>query len=162
MYIQRNKSKGKNGVIYQSTLLCHKYRENGKIKTKVISNLSSFPKELILTIENTLKHKNAPLIHADEIMVKRSIDYGLIFLLMSLMDKLHINRVLEKVVPDHSALLKAIIIGKIVTRGSKLGIYNWLKRNAYICSRLGVDIEKTKVDNLYFALGQSSLHQDKI
>jgi len=162
MYIQRNKATGKNGKIYSSTLLCSKYRQDGKIKTKVEANLSYMPAELILTIENVMKHGKGALVAARDIIVKSAIDYGLVYLLVHLMDKLRISQTLEKVLPGQAAILKAIIIGKIVTRGSKLGIYNWLKRNNNICSRLGVDIENTKVDDLFSALTRASNLQEKI
>jgi len=48
MYIQRNKVKSKNGKEYFSVLLCSKYREDGKIKTRVEANLSHLPASLIL------------------------------------------------------------------------------------------------------------------
>lgn len=162
MYVQRNKSKGKNGKIYSSTLLCSKYRQDGEIKTKVVANLSHMSDKLILTIENVLKKGKVALVSVKDIIVKNSIDYGLVYLLVHLLDKLKISQTLEKVLPEQAALLKAIIIGKIITRGSKLGIYNWLKRNEKICSKLGLDIHNTKVDDLYYALAQASYSQKKI
>ncbi len=54
MYVQRNKSIGKNGKVYRSVLLCHKYREAGKIKTKVLANLSHLPEKTVLLIGNSL------------------------------------------------------------------------------------------------------------
>ena len=162
MYIQRNKAVGKKGKIYTSTLLCSKYRMDGKIKTKVEANLSHMPTELILTIDNVLKHGKDALINTKDILVKRSIDYGLVYLLIHLIDKMRISQTLEKVLPEQAAILKAIIIGKIVTRGSKLGIFNWLKRNEKICLKLGIDIEQTKVDDLYFALAQANYSQKQI
>lgn len=162
MYIQRNKTTGKNGRIYASTLLCSKYRQAGKIKTKVEANLSHMPAELVLNIENFLKYGKGALIATKDIVVKKSIDYGLVYLLIHLMDKLRISQTLERVLPGHVAILKAIIIGKIITRGSKLGIFNWLKRNERICSKLGVDIKNTKVDDLYYALAQACYSQKKI
>ena len=162
MYIQRNKSIGKNGKIYRSTLLSHKYRKDGKILTKVLANLSHMSDDLILTIENHLKHGKAALVSTKDIMIKKSIDYGLVFLLIHLMKKLRISQTLEKILPEHASLLKAIIIGKIITRGSKLGIYNWLSRNKNICSGLGIDIENTKVDDLYLSLAHASYSQKLI
>ncbi len=162
MYIQRNISKGKNGKIYRSVLLCNKYREEGKIKTKVLANLSHLPERVILSIENTLKHKSETLVYEKDIAVEQSIDFGLFLLLYHLMDELRIAEVLEKVMPEQSPLLKAIIVGKIITRGSKLGIFNWLNRNEFISSKLGVDIKSKKVDDLYFALGYASLKQNKL
>ena len=163
MYVQRNKTTGKNGKVYTSTLLCSKYRQDGKIKTKVETNLSHMPEELILTIENVLKHDTGALVTTKSIVAESAIDYGLVYLLIHLMDKLRISQTIEKTLPpQQSALLKATIIGKIITRGSKLGIYNWLKRNNNICSHLNIDIENTKVDHLYSALGQASQVQQKI
>ncbi len=163
MYIQRNKTKGKNGKVYTSTLLCTKYRQGKKIKTKVETNLSHMPEELVLTIENTLKYNKKALVAVKDILVKSATDFGLLYLLMHLMDKLRISQTLEKALPARqAALLKAIIIGKIVTRGSKLGIYNWLGRNENICSKLKLDIGNTKIDDLYSSLGQASLMQQKI
>ena len=118
MYIQRNKSTGKNGKVYTSTLLCTKYREEGKIKTRVEANLSHMPEEMVLGIENMLKHEKGTLVANKDIAVKKAIDFGLVFLLIHLMDKLHISKTLEKTMPNQAAILKGIIIGKIITRGS--------------------------------------------
>ncbi len=162
MYIKTNKSKGKNGNVYTSSLICQNYRQAGKIKTDVVLNISHLPAELILTIKNALKYGQGALVSAKDIIVKKSIDFGLAFLLIHIMEKLRISQTLEKVLPIQAPILKAIIIGKVITRGSKLGIYNWLKRNKEICVRLGIDIENTKVDDLYSALGQASYMQKKI
>jgi hypothetical protein len=56
MYIQHNKSVNKKtGKEYKSVILCSKYREGGKVKTRAIANLSHLPAHVILSIENTLK-----------------------------------------------------------------------------------------------------------
>jgi len=162
MYIQRNKSTGKNGKVYTSTLLCTKYREDGKIKTRVEANLSHMPEEMVLGIENMLKHEKGTLVANKDIAVKKAIDFGLVFLLIHLMDKLHISKTFEKTMPDQAAILKGIIIGKIITRGSKLGIHNWLNRNRDISLKLGLDIENTKLDDFYSALGASAFKQPQI
>ena len=162
MYIQRNKSTGKNGKVYTSTLLCTKYREEGKIKTRVEANLSHMPEEMVLGIENMLKHEQGTLVANKDIAVKKAIDFGLVFLLIHLMDKLHISKTLEKTMPNQAAILKGIIIGKIITRGSKLGIHNWLNRNRDISLKLGLDIENTKLDDFYSALGASAFKQPQI
>ncbi len=162
MYIQRNKSKGKNGKIYTSTLLCHKYREGGEIKTHVLANLSRLPENIINSISNILKHGEDALVKFSDIQVSKVVDYGLILVIMLLMNSLKIDKLLDKVVPELSPRLKAIIIGKIVTRGSKLGIFNWLNRNKFISNKLELDIKKLQVDDLYQALGAASFNQNKI
>ncbi|MFW6246147.1 MAG: hypothetical protein ACOC13_01725 [Tangfeifania sp.] len=67
MYVQRNKTTGKNGKPYTSTLLCTKYRQDGKIKTKVKANFLHMPEALVLTNENMLKHGKGALVSAESI-----------------------------------------------------------------------------------------------
>lgn len=162
MYIQTNISKGKNGKEYKATLLCKKYREDGKIKTKVLTNLSKMPDEIITTIKNQLKHSLGALVHVTDIIVTRSINYGFVFLILFLIKKLRIGDVLQKTVPQLAPCLLLIIIGKIVTRGSKLGIYNWIQRYPEIARKIGIDLKTLKVEDLYHALGASSNYQNKI
>lgn len=162
MYLQTNKSKGKNGKIYTAYFLCHKYRDNGKIKTKVLANLSKLPIEIIMSIGNLLKHGKDALVQLSDIIVEKSIDYGLVFLIIFLMKRLRIRDTLQKTVPEISARLELIIIGKIVTRGSKLGIYNWIYRNPKVAEKLEIGISKLKTDDLYQALGSASFNRNKI
>jgi len=120
------------------------------------------PEKTVLLIENSLKHNSEALVYEKNIAVESSIDIGLFLLLFHLMNKLRISEIFEKVMPEQASLLKTVIIGKIITRGSKLGIFNWLNRNEFISSKFGVDIKNKKVDDLYFALGQASLMQEKL
>ncbi len=162
MYIQTNKSKGKNDKVYTAYFLCHKYRADGKIKTKVLANLSKLPLEIITSISGLLKHGRDTLVLLSDLVVSKASDYGLICLILFLIKELRIREVLQKTVPDIAAKLELIIIGKIVTRGSKLGIYNWICRHPEIAEKIDIDIDSLKVDDLYQALGAASFHQNKI
>jgi transposase len=80
-----------------------------------------------------------------------------------MMQQLRIDQVLEKTLSEQDAtLVKAMLIGKIITGGSKLCIFNWLRREPGICKLLGLDMKGRKVDQLYSSLGQLWLHQSKI
>ena len=164
MYIQRNKSKNsKTGKEYSSVLLCSKYREGKKVKTKTVANLSNFPENVILSIENTLKSDRETTVLLKDIVVSKCIDYGYVFVLLFIMKELRIDEVLSKTLSKSDAsLVKAMIIGKIITGGSKLFIFNWLKREIEICKLFDLDINKYKVDNLYYSLGQLWLNQPQI
>jgi transposase len=163
MYIQRNKVKSTKGKVYTSVLLCTKYREGGKIKTRIEANLTKLPAHIILGIENMLKSDRDAMVCLKDISINSCIDYGYVFVLLHLLDELRIDEVLEKVLPlEDATLVKAMIIGKIMTAGSKLCIYNWLVRESAICKLLGLDMTRYKVDRLYAALGQLSTHQLKI
>ena len=163
MYIQRNKIKSKTGKEYHSVLLCSKYREGGKVKTRTELNLSSLPEHLILGIANMLKSDRETTVCLKDITVSRCIDYGYVFVLLHLLRELRVDEVLEKVLPAEDAkLVKAMIIGKIMTGGSKLCIYNWLLRESAVCELLGLDMSGYRVDRLYASLGQLHTYQVQI
>jgi len=161
MYIQYCTSK-QNGKSYTYPLLCRKYRAEGKIKTEVISNLTKFPKEVVLAIEGALKKGKEIMVSIKDVVVKRSIDYGFIFVLLAIMKRLRIDEALEKVLGERANIVKLMIIGKIVTRGSKLCIYNWIHRNKEIAKEFNIDLSTLKVDTLYDVLGELSNVQSKI
>jgi transposase len=163
MYIQRNHTKGKAGKIYSATFLCSKYRENGKVKTKVLANLSQLPEQTITGIEKLLKSEKEDLIPSKDITVSQCIDYGYLFFVYQIMKQLRIDEVLRKTIPaGHVSLVESMILGKLITGRSKLSIYNWLQRESYVADLLGITMEGMKVDNLYNSLGVLPHYQKKI
>ena len=128
MYVQFCTSK-QNGKSYTYPLLCRKYRESGKIKTEVIANLTKFPDAVVTAIMGALKKGGDVLVSLKDIVVKSSIDYGFVYVLLVIMERLRITEVLEKMLGERAKIVRLLIIGKIVTRGSKLCIFNWIKRN---------------------------------
>lgn len=161
MYIQYSKSTS-NGKTYTYPMLCRKYRESGKIKTEVIANLTKFPNETVLAIAGALKKGKEVLVSLKDIIIKKSIDYGFVFVLLALMDRLRITEVLEKTFPDRAKFVRLMIIGKIVTRGSKLCIFNWIKRNEAIAKKLDIDLTTLKLETLYETLSDLSNIQGRI
>jgi len=161
MYIQYCTSK-QNGKTYTYPLLCKKYREAGKIKTEVVANLTKFPQDAVLAIAGALKKGKDIMVSLKDIAIKKSIDYGFVFILLAIMQRLRITEVLEKIMGESANLVRLMIIGKIVTRGSKLCIFNWIQRNDVIAKKLGIDLCTLKVGTLYEALSDLSYLQDKI
>ena len=162
MYIQRNISKYKEAE-YKTVLLCEKYRKDGKIKTKVHANLSHLPEELVVSIENILKSKSEAVVKEKDIVVENCYDYGYIFVIEQLMERLRINESLEKILPQANInLVKSMIIGKLVMKGSKLAIFNWLERETEVSKRLGLSMSKSKLDDFYASLAVLSRHKEKL
>lgn len=163
MYIQRNKKLKKDGTYYKSVLLCHKYRENGKIKTKVLANLSVLSDDAVLSLENSFKKKRGEAtILSKDIGVEKVIDYGFFFIILSLLNRLRISDVFDKIMPKESAIIKMLIIGKIMTRGSKLAIFNWIKRNPFYAKELSIDLKTLKLQDIYDTVGLTTVYQTKI
>ena len=161
MYIQYCTSKQK-GKSYTYPLLCRKYREDGKIKTEVILNLSKLPSEVVTAFAGALRKGREVLVSLKDIIIKKSIDYGFVFILITLMDRLRITDVLEKTMGKQAKFIRLMIIGKIVTRGSKLCIFNWIKRNETIAKKLGIDLETLKLETLYESLADLSNVQARV
>ena len=163
MYIQRNKSKYKNGKEYVSTLICHKYRQDGKIKTKILANISHLPEELITSIENIIKSKSEAIVKVKDIFVESCYDFGYIFVIEQLMNRLRIDETLSKTLPAAAVpLVKAMIIGKLAMKGSKLAIFNWLEREPELAKRFGLDMQKLKLDDFYGTLAVLKREKDKL
>jgi len=79
------------------------------------------------------------------------------------MKRLRINETLEKTLPEATVkLVKAIIIGKLVTKGSKLAIYNWLEREPEMAKRFGMDMKRSKLDDFYSSLSVLHRHKEKL
>jgi transposase len=170
MYIQRNVTHIK-GKEYRATLLCSKYRESGKIKTKVEANLSRLSEELIQGIQDLLKgetvsktkQETEKTVSLKDIGVSRCMDYAYPFFLNRIMNNLHIDEVLSRTLPScNVGIVKAMILGKIITGGSKLSIFNWLKRETGIADIIGVDTTSLKVQDLYRVLGSIPYYQQLI
>ena len=79
-------------------------------------------------MENVLKRGRDALVYLKDIIITKSIDYGFAYVLMVMMRRLRITDVLEKVLGEDAKYIKLMIIGKIITRGRKLSIFNWIQR----------------------------------
>ena len=79
------------------------------------------------------------------------------------MKLLRIDELFDKQLLSQMAThVKAMILGKIITGGSKLSIFNWLKRERYSSQLLKIESDGLKVDDLYRSLGQLPVYQKKI
>jgi transposase len=163
MYIHRNKYKAPSGKEYSTILLCESKREGKKVRKKTIANLSRLPEEVILSIENTLKSKTETVVKEKDIFVESCYDYGYVFVIEQLMRRLRINETLDKTLPAETAkLVKAMITGKLVMKGSKLSIFNWLEREPELAKRFNLDMKKYRLDDFYAALAVLNSHKEKL
>jgi len=166
MYLQFNKSKGKNGKIYESVLLCRKYRDKitGKPQTEVVFNLSKLglDNKTLTILKSSINKAKGVLVDSEDIKAKKTIDFGFVHLLVTIMNRLLISKTLDTVFGQNANIIKLMIIGKIVTRGSKLHIFNWIKRNNYLPELLNIDIKNLKLDDLYAQLSELSIMQTKV
>ena len=164
MYIVRNTRKKASGT-YIYTFLAKSYwdKETKKPKRKILANLSSLPKRTITTIGASLK-KGKDIFLLENLVVEKSIDYGYFFIILKIIKKLKIDQAIRTVLKEEDKTNIAIlmIIGKIITRGSKLGIVNWIKRNDILAEKLCIDITKLTEKDLYSVQFDLNNLQEKI
>lgn len=160
MYIVRNKRK-KGGKIYTYTFLAESCWDGKKSRKKILANLSSLSPKTIHTLELSLKGKEN-LMNLEELMIEKSIDYGQCLVILEIMKRLKIDQVIKNTFREKAELAILMIIGKIITRGSKLGIVNWIKREEIIANKIGVNIEAINEKKLYAVMEDLDSLQEKI
>ena len=146
MYIVQNKRK-KGGKVYTYTFVVESRwnKEKQRSEKKILANISFLPQRTITTLKNSLQNKKDTVLRKN-IEVERSVDWGYSFVILEIIKRLKIKKVFESSFPnDEQDKVKyaiLMIIGKIVTRGSKLGIVNWIKRNREVALEIGFDREE--------------------
>ena len=81
MYIQYIKSKYKDKV-YTSILLAESYREGGKMKRRIIANLTYWPKDLVENLQKLLR--GGKVINVEELPLKQGKSFGALYVLHQL------------------------------------------------------------------------------
>jgi transposase len=126
MYIQYIKSKYKDKV-YTSILLAESYREGGKMKRRIIANLTHWPKDLVENLQKLLR--GGKVINVEELPLKQGKSFGALYVLHQLSQRLGIDQALGKGREGSLALLQ--IYAGLITQGSRLYIANeWAKNEA--------------------------------
>ena len=155
MYIMRNK-KVVGSKVYTSTLLVEGYREGKKVKHRTISNLSSWPNELVKEFELLLK--GGKVTKLEDLRHGQGKSCGALIAIYEICKRLGILRAMGKSKKAQLAIL--LIMGRILTQGSRLHIVrSWVKDEAI------EEILKIKYfneDDLYESLDWLSENQEEI
>jgi len=114
MFIQTIHKKTKNKT-YTSVVLMENYRENGKVKHRIIANLSKWPPELIDGLRKILKGNQINTIEDLELTQGKSI--GGIFVINQIAKRLGIRQALGN--SKNGLLAMVQIAGRILTQGSR-------------------------------------------
>jgi transposase len=163
MFIKTNRSKSSSGKINESKLLCESYWENGKSKTRTIISLKKLPIKMQLLIEQSLASKKTK-VNLEDICIEKTIDYGYFMVIYEIIKRLKIDRSLEKFMGkgENTQIALLMIIGKIITKDSKLAIVNWILRNEIIAQKLEINLKGLNEKKLYAVLADLDNLQLKI
>lgn len=143
MYIAYTRKKYKD-TYHEQILLRESYREEGKVKSRTIANLTNQPKDQVEAIAVALKSKNNPLISADKQF--QGVGIGLSLIIWFFMKQLLVVKVLGKSFEAKVAMV--LIAARITLQSSRLQALYWAKEEDKILDIVGFsDEEKNRLND---------------
>jgi hypothetical protein len=143
---------------YTATLLRRSYRQDGKVKKETLANLSHLPPEAIDAIRRVLAGET--LVNAEDAFeIERSLPAGHVNAALAMARRLELPKVLDRSACRERDLCLAMILGRVICPGSKLGTVRTLGQST-LASELGV--EGADEDDLYAAMDWLLDRQDRI
>jgi hypothetical protein len=121
---------------YTSTLLRRSYRQDGKVKKQTLANLSHLPAEAIDAIRRVLAGET--LMGAkDAFQIERSLPAGHVDAALAMAGRLGLPRLLDPRPSRQRDLCMAMIVGRVISPVSKLGLVRALEQ-CTLARELGV------------------------
>jgi len=133
---------------YTATLLRRSYRQDGKVKKETLANLSHLPPEAITAIRRVLAGETLVNVE-DAFEIERSLPAGHVNAALAMARRLELPKLLERSACRERDLCMAMILGRVICPGSKLGTVRTLAQST-LASELGV--ESADEDDLYAAM----------
>ena len=161
MYITDVLTKTKSGkTSHTCTLLRESYRENGKVKSRTIHNLTHCNPDEVDAMRLALKHKKnlASLISLDDVTLKQGLSVGAVWTVYGIAKQLGIEKALGKNKEGKLALWQ--VIARVIDQGSRLSAVRLAQTHA-ACDILGIK-DGFNEDHLYKNLAWLFKNQNKI
>jgi len=141
---------------YKSVVLMENYRENGKVKHRIISNLTHCPEKIIEQLDSLIKGKSITRI--EDLKTKQGKSCGGLIVANEIAKKLGIVKALGHGKNMQKALL--LTFGRIFTQKSRLHIYqSWADNHAI---EEVLQIKDLKLKDLYDNLDWLAENQEAI
>jgi len=157
MYMAITRKKYKD-TYHEQILLRESYREDGKVKTRTVANLTNQPKEQVEAIAAALKNKSDIVITADNQSQGKTV--GLTFVIVFLMNLLGMLGVFGKTFEAKIALM--LIAARITLQNSRLQALAWAKGEDKILDLLELDEEaKKKLNKKTIYLGLDYMYDNQ-
>jgi hypothetical protein len=133
---------------YTATLLRRSYRQDGKVKKETLANLSHLPPAAIDAIRRVLAGETLVGVE-DAFEIERSLPAGHVNAALVMARRLELAKLLDRSGCRERDLCMAMILGRVICPGSKLGTVRTLGQST-LASELGV--EGADEDDLYEAM----------
>ncbi len=124
------------------------YRQDGKVKKETLANLSHLRAEAIDAIRRVLAGETLMSVD-DAFVIERSLPAGHVNAAVAMARRLELGKLLDRSPCRERDLCLAMILGRVIAPGSKLGIVRTLGQST-LASELGV--QGADEDDLYLAM----------
>lgn len=112
--------------VYESVLLRHSYREDGKVKNETIANLTELPPDVIAILRSALKgEKLVSLAQSFEIQVSRP--HGHVKAVLAAMEQLGLPQLISSTPSRERNIILGVIAARILAPHTKLATTRWWK-----------------------------------
>jgi Transposase DDE domain len=143
---------------YNATLLRRSYRQDGKVKKETLANLSHLPVEAIDAIRAVLAGKT--VMSVDQAFeIERSLPAGHVTAALTMARRLGLAKLLDRSPCRERDLWLAMIVGRVIGPGSKLGMVRTLGQSTLAHE---LSVEGADEDDLYGAMDWLLERQDRI
>jgi hypothetical protein len=155
MYIQKIKSKYKDKE-YASVVLAENYRENGKVKRRIITTLTDWPESRIEEFQKFLK--GGRVVKIEDLPLKQGKSLGAIYVMNEIARQIGMIEALGDGREGKMALFQ--IYARLITQGSRLYAATQWAKNEAVEEILG--LKNFDEDDLYENLDWLADNQLKI
>jgi hypothetical protein len=159
MYVTRVPNRGSPPAV----LLRESYRENGKVKTRTLANLSRWPEHKVEKLQRALKGLPAAGDLAEAFEITRSLPHGQVAAVLGTARRLGIEELIDPASSRQRDLVVAMLIAAVIGPGSKLAFARGLRAET-ATSSLGevLGVASCDEDDLYAAMDWVLARKDGI
>jgi hypothetical protein len=149
MYVTRVPNRGSPPAI----LLRESYREDGKVKTRTLANLSRWPEHKVDKLQRALKGVSAETDPVEAFEITRSLPHGHVAAVLGTARRLGIEELIGPAPSRWRDLVVAMLVAAVIDPGSKLATARGL-RTGTATSSLGavLGVSGCDEDDLYAAM----------
>src|ERR1700741_5240416 len=146
-----------------AVLLRESYRENGKVKTRTLANLSHWPEHKVENFKRALKGLPPAVDLSEAFEITRSLPHGHVAEVLGTARALGIDELLDSVPSRQRDLVMAMLVAQVIAPASKLATARGL-RTETATSSLGqvLGVSACDEDDLYAAMDWALERKDGV